>query len=121
MKKQYLTSTQKEVLLKICRAMFPEIPSEKIIWYSDENEKRITIDHSEECEEFIVFNAYPAEHTATKRWDTVSIHWSELCITKLGIRILGLNNKLNLLKIVFDHMTDERHIVDSLYEQFKKR
>jgi hypothetical protein len=122
MKKQYLTEIQKEVLLEMCRVMFPEIESEKIKWYSDENEKRITIDHSEECEEFIIFNAYPEQHTATKKWDTVSIHWCDLCFGELANKILNIEfNKLTLLNMIQSHILGNRHVVDFLYEQFKRK
>lgn len=115
MKKQYLTDIQKEVLLEMCRVMFPEI--KKIVWYSDENNRdEGSIDHSEECEEFIIFDIHPNLYLEP----VISIHWFELCVTELSKRVLGHNMRL-ISNMLLGHTFSDIHMVDYLYKHFKEK
>ena len=116
MKNIELTENQKVKLLEMCRILFPEYPDlqfgvkEKHNW----------------SKEYLVFGLTGNEPI---------IHWFEFCITKIVNELSWKNIKTDILadceyedfrmklitEIFRDKFTTETfHIVDYLYEEFKK-
>lgn len=109
-----LTQEQKDKLLEMCKALFPEYT-----YYCFSNQQGNIYDNNAE---FVMFSG-------NLGGIAVKVHWFEFCMTHLQIKLqLRLNNWIDkwnhdLIGVVFAylfHGNQRIHLVDYLYEQFLK-
>jgi hypothetical protein len=113
MKPLTLTQEQRDKLLEMVRSLFPKY---KVAWYWDddefetiENAWKANYSFSPEVTSFLIFDW----HMPT----AFTIHWFEFCALHLSPEI-GTSTEL-----LFRHLEEEylgEHVVDHLYDQFKK-
>jgi len=103
MKNIELTEEHKSKLLEMCKVLFPEYT--KIDLEIEDNYDGI--------KDYIMF-----EKTIPLKSNTIIyIHWFEFCMTHLANKILIQDEQLNDFLLTFNV---ELHLVDYLYEKFKK-
>ena len=122
-----LTEKQQDMLLEMCRALFPEY---KHISF-DNQDLDIGSPYGYEINQFRKSNHVFFSQTEVPHDDGIFIHWFELCMTHLSELVLGkqiprdiqTNYKtfaFNCFMYIKKSTKYYIHPVDYLYEQFKK-
>jgi len=120
MKSITLTQAHKSKLLEMCKVLFPEYPGIDISTLDGEY-------GAQGAEAIRIPDMTDSPNRLGYRIAKAHIHWFEFCLTHLQQRLCKLlqepidswNNKL-IGKTYFYSQTENNHIIDYLYSEFKK-